>query len=453
MNIIPLTEENKLDAEIKRITAGQILPFRLDENPVYAVTALRMEKGGYMVNLFNQLYQRQQRENPYKAEDFTVEHKIISDTDVIEISFPEKTLYPGTCSRLFIAYDTNIFKTFYMALEVGFDEKLHLCSYQLNAAPEDYGIIEDDAQLSQRLAEVLDDEELNYSDIEKPGAIEKIITGSKKLSLLKGKDISDAEFFNRELIRASKLNSEKNTDAAIEVISNLIKEYAPKFPDNDTLKNHCCRNSLELLLYANIYHPYNYEANEQKNLRPIPVDLMNAYLMLASSFIIKGDINSALDSALHAVSVSPANVQALLILADVYKRKRYWQTFKALVKRALFCSYRRSDIAVCYHSLAQYYIEIEDYEFAAVLVYASKHFGLKPELAAKEIERIQKAASAIFAPQKPEELKAAFAKHGIFWGARDMTISLAKHLEEQFAVRNKDKPNPFSAITAELTRE
>lgn len=437
------TEEKQntapLDAQIRFLVEHQIIPMKLNSDPIYITTSIIAEKGIYINGFYKNLYEQQKKECPYSDENFVVSKPYkIGGANAVKIDMPKENIAPKLCRRAYILYNESFTKVLWATEELCSDGSYRLYSY-IDSEREDLGVA--DNSVGEKLNSVAEDEEIGqekFSDV-----IDKLMKSApvaQKTLLSEPEEIKKhSAIFMSALMQSQKLKQEGKCDEALKLIGRVILTEAPKYINTPDKMYHCFRNTYEVLLYANLYHPINPQTGEKKQLEAMQVDMSGAYLIFGAMMLEQKRYDEAIEIMLKAVEANPVNVQIMFALADAYKGNRYLKSYLATVKKAHVCAYQKADISRIYRYYAYYYTQIKEFELAASLAYASKYFDSDEKLFNQCIEEIRTVSGENFEEIPMERAREILIKNGIAWGAKELSISVIKLMNSQFAAANNEQ--------------
>ena len=422
---------NNVDFQIRFLVEHQILPSKLNDDPIYIITALAADKGAYINSFYNGIYTQNKLENPYSNEDFTVSDPFeIGGVKALKIDMPEKNFGETLCKSVYIIYNDKYTKFLYLTVETDADGKDKMGSW-IDSEHEEYDI--GDRDITDIICEITDDEEITqekYTNI-----IDKLFAQEVKPTgiFTDPQEVKKhAQIYMNAIMQVQKFKEQDKRDEALKLIKDVIRKEAANYIDTEDKEYHAFRNAFEVLLYANHTHPYNYKKKTRKKLDGMQIDLSSAYLVYGAMMLEKQQYDKAIDILWKAVETSPVNVQMLFALADAYKGKRYLKTYLNLMKRAHVYAVRKIDIARIYRNYAYYYMQIKNYDLAAILAYASKYFDKSEKLFSDCKNAIEQEAGKQFDEPSLEEIKKTMLANGIKWGAKELALSVANMLKKQF---------------------
>ena len=444
---------NDADFQIRFLVEHRILPLKLNDDPVYIITALASDKGVYINNIYNGLYIQNKLENPYKSEDFVVSDPFeLGGVKAIKIDMPEKNFADTLCKSVYIVYNDKYTKYLYLTLEMDNDGKEKLGSW-IDTEHEEYDI--ENKNITDAIVEIIEDEEITqekYTNIiEKLFAQEVTPTG---IFTDPQEQKKHAQMYMNALMQVQKYKQQDKRDEALKLIKDVIRKEAANYVDTDEKEYHAFRSAFEVLLYANHVHPYNYEKKMKKKIEGMQIDLASAYLVYGAMMLEKQQYDKAIDILWKGVDANPVNVQILFALADAYKGKRYLKTYLNLMKRAHVYAVRKVDIARIYRNYAYYYIQIKNYDLAIILAYASKYFEKSEKLFLDCKKEIEREAQKQYEEPELDTVKKTLLANGIAWGAKDLAKSVANMLKNQFIqAQNEQGVKMCDEILSELNPE
>lgn len=427
------------DAQIRFVIEHKILPSKVISDPIYVITSIIADKGNYINNFYNSIYAQNKLEPQYAPEDFAVSAPFkISGANAVKIEMPSKNLFPSLCKRVYIAYNDHFSKYLYITIEAIADDAFKMGAW-IDGEHEEYGPIEGSEE--EMLAKIIEDEEIaegTYSDV-----LTKLMSGTSPAPnglLSDPAEISKhMKIFANALMQSQKFKQEGRRDEALKLIREVIRQESVKYNNTPDLEFHCFANAFEVMLYANLYHPYNPETNQKKQLAAMQVDLSAAYLFYGAMMLEKQQYDKAIDILWKAVEANPVNVQLMFALADAYKGKRYLKSFCEIIKKAHLCAFKKVDIARIYRNLAYYYTEIKEYEIAAALCFASKYFDKNPQGFNFMMNKLKEASGEEYNEPSLDELKKTLMQNGISWGVKELAVSVVKMLNQQFTQANNEQ--------------
>ena len=417
-----------IDFQIRFAVEHSILPSKINQEPIYMITSVIAEKGAFINNYYRVLYAQQKQQSPYTFEEFNVSVPFeIAGANVVCVEMPEKNLKNTLCKRVYLIYNKNYTKHLFVTVEC-FNEQLKMCMW-VDQEHEYVADINDNEY--ELLEHIITDEEIaeeSYSDV-----LESLMKEAKNPEplLTEPAQIQEhSKIFLAALMQVQKLKQDNKREDATKLIREIIKKEAIRYEDSDLIEYHSFRNSFEVLLYANLFHPYNPEKQEKKQIIGTQVDLASAYLVYGIMMLEQRQYDKAIDIFWEGLKINPVNVQLLFALSDAYKGKNYLKSYFAVISRAHSCAIRKTDIARIYRSYAYYYTQIKDFDTAVSLVYAAKYFdaqGFTQSL--REIEQI---SEKTFQEPNIDELKNTLSQKGIFWGAKELTVSVVSLLDKEY---------------------
>ena len=424
------------NAQIRFVFEHKILPAKIISDPVYVITSLISDSGNYINNFYKSLYKQNKLDEQYTNDDFVVSVPFeLGGAWVIRIDMPEKNLFPSLCKRIYIAYNSHFTKYLYVTVEALTHDEYKMSAW-IDGEHEEYGKIEDNEE--EMLKNIIEEEEIAegaYSAfIDKLMADTKpnpdgIFTNSEEIS-------KHLNAYNNTLMQVQKLKQEDKRDEALKLLKEIIKQEAVKYNNTPDMEFHCFRNAFDVMLYANLYHPYNPVNKQKKQLVGMQVDLSAAYLLLGAMMLEKSQFDKAIDLLWKASDANPVNVQLLFALADAYKGKGYYKSFYEIIKRAHICAVNKVDIARIYRNFAFYYIQIKEYDTAVALCYASKYFDKNPQSFNYMLKQLTEASGEQYNEPTLDEIKRKLSENGIAWGAKELVVSVIKMLASQFTAAN-----------------
>jgi|GEM_PF-5678575 len=424
------------NAQIRFVIEHKILPSKIVSDPIYVITSLIADGGSYINNFYKGLYTQNKLEEQYTSEDFSVSVPFeLGGASVIRLDMPEKNLFPSLCKRIYIAYNEHFTKHLYITVEALANNEYKMAAW-IDGEHEEYGKIEGNEE--EMLKGIIEDEELAEGAYS--GFIDKLMadTKSNPTGLLTNPEeiTKHMNAFNNALVQVQKFKQQDKRDEALKLLKEVIKQEAVKYNDTPDIEYHCFRNAFEVMLYANLYHPYNPVKKEKKQLVGMQVDLSAAYLVLGAMMLEKAQFDKAIDLFWKSTEANPVNVQVLFALADAYKGKGYYKSFYEIIKRAHICAVNKADIARIYRNFAFYYIQIKEYDTAAALCYASRYFDKNPQGFNYMMKQLTNASGKEYGEPALEDIKRTLLENGISWGAKELAVSVIKMLNSQFTAAN-----------------
>lgn len=440
-------QQSDVDYKIRLAVERDILPARIDCEPIYIITSIIAEKGTFFNRYYNALYSQNKMTSPYSFEEFLVSVPIdISGAQVIKIEMPQKHTAPDLCKSAYIAYNQNFTKYLYIAQN--YDDKMYMWA---DGEFEELGeVCDNEIEIIENAIseEGIFDE--RYSDI-----LETLTGDTKKKEPLltdNEKILEHSKLFLGALINVQKLKEENKREEASRLIKEVIKKETLKYENDDLIEYHSFRNSFEVLLYSNLYHPYNPEKQEKKQIVLTQEDLAGAYLVYGVMMLEQKQYDKALDILWQGHKINPVNISILFAIADAYKGKNYLKSYHSAISMAHSCAVRKQDISRIYKGYAYYYTQIKDYDAAFSFVYAAKCFdalGFTNSL--REIEKI---SEKTFKEPTVDELKETLNARNIFWGAKELTVSVISLLEKEFfQSQNQQGMKMCAELKKEITFE
>ncbi len=431
-----------VDFQIRFSVEHNILPSKINQDPIYIITSIIAEKGAFINNYYRTLYARHNLPSPYTFEEFEVSVPLeLAGAKVIRIRMPEKNLCEKLFNYVYIIYNERYTKHLYACAD---NSKMYLFidgEFEEIGEPTDNEI--------ELLEQIIIDEEIaeeNYSDV-----LENLMKDAKPPEEL----LTDAEeianysrVFMAALLQVQKLKQENKREDALKLIKEVIKKETVRYEDTDLIEYRSFHNSFELLLYANLYHPYNPEKQQRKQIIGTQVDLASAYLVFGAMMLEQRQYDKAIDILRKGLKYNPVNIQLMFALADAYKGKKYMKSYLAVVSMAHSCALRKTDIARIYRYYSRYYTEMKDYDTAFILLYSAKYFDAQGFTEAlREVEQISGKTCAV-----PEisELKTKLGEKEISWGAKELVVSVVNLLDKEFT-QNKNQQG--MRLCTELKKE
>ena len=446
----PIPEEktttSDIDFQIRFAVEHNILPSRLNYEPIYMITSIIAEKGAFINNYYRHLYSQHKQQSPYTFEEFDVSVPFeIAGVNAVKIEMPKKNIANTLCKRVYLVYNENYTKHIFVTVEY-FDEQLKMCMW-IDGEHEQIGDVADN-ELEMLERTIIDEEiaEEKYSDV-----LETLMKDAKPAEpLLNSPEeiAKHSQIFLTALMQVQRLKQENKREDALKLIKEIIKKETVKYTDTDLVEYHSFRNSFEILLYANLFHPYNPEKQEKKQIVGTQVDLASAYLVFGVMMLEQRQYDKAIDIFWEGLKFNPVNVQLLFALSDAYKGKNYLKSYLAVISRAHSCAIRKADISRIYRCYANYYTQMKDYDTAISLVYAAKCFDAQGfTQALREIEQISEKS---YAEPTIDELKNTLRQKDIFWGAKELTVSVVSLLDKEYT---QSQNQQGIKLCAELKKE
>ena len=428
-----------LDAQIRFIVEKQIIPMKLNTDPIYITTSIIAEKGKYINNFYKNLYAQQKKECPYSDDDFTVSKPYkIGGAQAVKIDMPQKNIAVQLAKSAYIIYNESFTKVAWVSEELCPDGLYRLFSH-IDSEREDLGVVGDD--IEEKLINLVEDEEIKqekFSDV-----LDKLMLSApvaKKALPTDPQEIKQhSAVFMNALMHTQKLKQEGKRDEALKLIKQIIITEAPQYINSNEKMYHCFRNTYEVLLYANLYHPVNHETGEKKQLEAMQVDMAGAYLILGAMMLEEKKYDEAIEIMLKAAEANPVNVQIMFALADAYKGNRFLKSYLATVKKAHVCAYKKADIARIYRYYAHYYCEIKEFELAWALLCAGKCFDSDDKAFNECVEAVKTASGEDFKEMPTEKEREILIKNGIAWGAKELSVSVINLMNNQFTAANNEQ--------------
>ena len=422
------TQAINLDFQIRFTVEHHLLPVKVSQDPIYIITSIIAEKGAFINNYYRALYAQQKQLSPYTFEEFNVSAPFeIAGANVVCIEMPKKHLAPTLCERIYLVYNKNYTKHLFITVE-NFNEESKLCMW-VDSQHEQIGTVSDNEL--EMIEQIIIDEEIaeeKYSDV-----LEKLMADAKNAEPLLTDPEKIAEyskFFFDSLLQVQKSKQENRRDEALKLIRELLRKETVKYENTDIIEYHSFRNSFEILLYANLFHPYNPEKQEKKQLIGTQVDLASAYLAYGVMMLEQRQYDKAIDILWKGLEFNPVNIQIMFALSDAYKGKGYLKSYLAVISRAHVCAIRKVDIARIYRAYAYYYAQMKDYKTAASLIYAAKYFDAQGfTTGLREIEQL---SGETFQEPSLEELRTILNQKDISWGAKELVISVLNLLDKEY---------------------
>lgn len=453
--IFPLKTQNEpkennlvsdLDFQIRFLFEHNILPSRINQEPIYMITSIIAEKGVFLNNYYRTLYQQHKKQSPYTFEEFNVSTPFdVAGAKVLKIEMPKKNIKDTLLKHAYLIYNSNYTKYLFVTVEAsGEQPKMFMW---IDTEYEQIGDVSDNEL--EMLEKIIIDEEITeekYSDV-----LENLITDTKPQEpLLTDKEeiAKHLKVFFGDLLQVQKLKQENKREDAQKLIKEVIKQEAAKYKNTDLIEYHSFRNSFEVLLYANLFHPYNPEKQEKKQIIGTQVDLASAYLVFGVMMLEQRQYDKAIDIFWKGLESNPVNIELLFALSDAYKGKNYLKSYLRVISRAHSCAIKKTDIARIYRCYAHYYTQIKDYDTAISLIYAAKYFdaqGFTTSL--REIEQI---SEKTFQEPTLDELKNTLKQKDIHWGAKELTVSVVNLLDKEY---NQNQNQQGIKMCAQLKQE
>ncbi len=424
----PSSQVSDSDFQIRFAVEHTILPSRIDSEPIYMITSIIAERGAFINNYYRDIYTQNKQLSPYTLEDFVVSVPyVVSSAKVVRIDMPEKNLKNTLCKRIYIIFNESFTKHLFVSVEY-FDEQLKMCITADGEHEQISDIADNEEELLKQIIEDEDISEENYSDV-----LETLMKDQKTSEPLLENDEQirrhSAEF-THTLAQIHNLKLENKREDALNLLKDIIRKEASKYKDDDITEYRCFRNSFEVLLYANLYHPYNPEKQEKKKLIGMQVDLSAAYMLWGVMMLEQRQYDKAIDILRAALKANPVNVSVMFALADAYKGKNYLKSYLSIISQAHSCAVRKSDIAWIYRCYAYYYTKMNDFDTAFSLIYASKHFDIKGfGTALRETEKLSQQS---FPEPSVEEIKQNLIQKNISWGAKNLAVGVVNLLDKEY---------------------
>ena len=426
----------------------RVLPQKIEEDPIYVITSIIFEKGKYINKLYSLMYGLSSMTSPYKDEDFTVSNPYdIQGVKAIKIDMPKENLSVSLCESVYIIYNDKLTKYLYVTKELSNDGIYKIASW-IDSEHEVHGEVSDNE--SELIFQIIKDEEISnekYSDI----LDELDNSSSSALPTSADEIMKHQKIFTTAMLETQKLKQEKKDDEAFKLIKNIIKTEKSKYQNTENIEYHSFHSAFEVLLYVNLYHPYNVEKNTKKEIIATQVDLASSYLIYGAMMLEKKQFDNAIDILWEAVTLNPVNLQLLFALADAYKGKRFLKTYYNIMKRAHVCAVRKVDIARIYKNFAYYFAQIKNYDLAVSLAYASNYFDSNNELTKSIVNQIKAESGIDFIEPTLDEIKKTLKENQITWGAKDLVKNIVNTLEIQYTnAKNEQGIKLCNTLKSEL---
>lgn len=427
----------------------KILPQKIEEDPIYVITSIIYEKGKYINKLYNLMYGLNKTTSPYKDEDFTVSNPYdIHGVKAIKITMPKENIAVFLCENIYIIYNDKFTKYLYITKELSGDGVYKMASW-IDSEHEVYGEVSDNEE--EIILEILKDEKI--SNEKYTNVLDELENSSLSSELPTSPDeiMKHQKIFTTAMLETQKLKQEKKDDEAFKLIKNIIKTEKAKYQNTENKEYHSFHNAFEVLLYVNLYHPYNVEKNTKKEIIATQVDLASSYLIYGAMMLDKKQYDEAIDILWEGVFLNPVNLQLLFALADAYKGKRFLKTYYNLIKRAHVCAVKKVDIARIYKNYAYYFTQVKNHDLAVNLLYASKYFDSGDNHIDDIINQIKTESGIEFIEPSLDEIKKTLKENQITWGAKDLVKNVINTLEFQYTnAKNEQGIKLCNAIKSEL---
>lgn len=442
------------DSQIRFVIEHKLMPSKLIADPVYVITSLISDHGAYINNFFTMLYKQNNLETPYTLEDFSVSVPMdIAGVKVLKIDMPKKNIMPSLCRTIYIAYNEHFTKHLYATVEAAENDEYTLAAW-IDGEHEEYGVVSDDEL--KVLESIIADEEI--AEPPYSGVIQKLMENAQPLP--NGLPTEPEEIkkhvntYMGAVMHAQKLKREGKKEDAFRLIREIIRKEAIEYNNDENTEYHCFRNVFDIMLYANLYHPYNPENGQKKLLSAMQVDISAAYLVYGAMMLEQKQYDKAIDIFWKAVEANPVNLQLMFALADAYKGKGYYKSYFEILKKAHVCAVNKTDIARIYRNLSLYYTHIKQFEIAAACVYASKYFEENTQGFEYCLNLVQEASGRTFAEPKKEDVKTILSSQGISWGVKELVPGVIQLMQAQFTQANNEQGLKMcEALIKEITIE
>ncbi|MBR3791790.1 MAG: hypothetical protein IKK18_03725 [Clostridia bacterium] len=415
----------ELDYKIRYAVEHDILPNRINYEPIYIITSIIAEKGTFLNRYYHTLYAQHKMQSPYSFLEFLVYAPLeLAGAIVLRIDMPKKNLEKNLCERIYLVYNKNYTKHLYITVECG----NKMCMWA-DGEFEEINVITDNEL--ETIESIIIEEEIfeeKYTDV-----LDGLVSGEKVTEQLLTDNeeiLKHSQSFLQTLIKVQGLKQENKRDEATRLLKDIIKKETAKYEDTDLVEYKSFRNSFEMLLYANLYHPYNFQKQEKKQIALTQVDLSGAYFMYGGMMLEQKQYDKALDILWKGYELNPVNVSIMFAIADAYKGKNYLKSYISVIRKAHSCAVKKADISRIYRNYAYYYTQIKDYDSAFSLIYAAKYFDAQGfSTALREIEHL---SQKTFDEPTIEELKKTLNDLNISWGAKELTVSVISLLDKEF---------------------
>ena len=431
-----------VDFKIRFLVEGSILPSKINQDPIYIITSIIAEKGAFINNYYRILYSQHNLPSPYTFEEFEVSLPLeLAGAKIVRIKMPEKNLLEKLFSYVYIIYNEGYTRHLYVCSD---NTKMYLYA---DGEFEEIGEIPDNE--IELLEKIIIDEEIaegNYSDVlenlmNEKQPPEELLTDAEEIRIY-------SKNFVESLLKVEKLKQENKREDALRLVRELIKKESAKYEDTDLIEYRSLNNGFEFLLYANLYHPYNPEKQQRKQIIRTQVDLASAYLVYGVMMLEQKQYDKAIDILRKGLKYNPVNIQLMFALADAYKGKNYMKSYLAVISMAHSCALRKTDIARIYRCYSKYYTQMKDYDTSFMLLYTAKHFDAQGFTDA--LRKVEQLSGKTCAEPEIPELKRKLSEKEISWGAKELVISVINLLDKEYT---QQKNQQGMRVCAQLKKE
>lgn len=256
----------------------------------------------------------------------------------------------------------------------------------------------------------------------------------------------DLNSFEGALKKAELFIREKDFQGALSVLDAQVSsiEADPSFKDDEVSEYRHFYNTLEEVLYMQIYEP-------TKEVRAIPQDFPMLYMLHGIVFFELKRFEDAIEALKKAVKLNPMCTEFQYEMAEAYKMYGNLEKYHEITKICLGRSYKPTQLSRGYRNLGYYYIEKKDYEMAI----ACLHFSLVDEnskMAESELRYIEKTAGIKVKCPSFKAIKKLFDKEEIPLGADELVRQAAWYCAIKFEKANAmDSAKFFYKVIYDLT--
>ena len=234
---------------------------------------------------------------------------------------------------------------------------------------------------------------------------------------------------NEKLEKAEKRFNNRNFNAGIEILEEIIKNNIFAWHDTDDCTYKCFGTPLEYLLYKNLYE----DKNNAKEIKPVNCNLSKVYWMYAHGLTKKNRYGEALKAIERAQELNPVDPELYIQYIELAKQTSDTELLKKCAEMLLKCAITKQQVGHAYFTYSFYFSEIRQFDKALALLQMSKIFR-ESDLYETELEYITQQMGLGHAPAmfNTNELMNILITENIQPGPSAAVVHIANTVAKQF---------------------
>ena len=256
---------------------------------------------------------------------------------------------------------------------------------------------------------------------------------------------------DEQLQEAEKRFNNRNYDAGMKILGEIIKNNMLSWNDTDEVTYKCFGTPLEYLLYKNLYE----DRENAKVIKPVGGNLAKVYIMYCHGLTKKQRFVEAIGAIERARQLNPVDPEVYIQYAETAKLIKDTETLEMCAKELLKCAISKKQVGQAYFTYSFYFSEMRMFDKALALLQMSKIFRDSP-LYETELEYITQQMGLGHEPQMftTNELMHILINENIQPGPSAAVVHIANTVAKQFEDENKPEyAKYFYEIVYELTED